>query len=57
MKITPSDLRREAEALIASGRMPSVDELLKAVFETRQTYAPLILAARREARRDEGAND
>jgi hypothetical protein len=47
--ITPSDLRAEAEQLIDSGRMPSLDELLKAVFDTRRKYVPRILAARDRA--------
>jgi hypothetical protein len=46
-KITPSDLRAQAEQLIASGRMPSLDEILKAVAETRSKYRPMILAARK----------
>jgi hypothetical protein len=48
-KITPSDLRKQAEALIAEGRMPSLDEVLQAVFETRCKYTPQILAARARA--------
>jgi hypothetical protein len=47
-KISPSDLRKQAHTLIAAGRMPSLDELLTAVGETRATYTPLILAARNE---------
>jgi len=43
VKITPSDLRKQAEALIASGRMPTLDELLQAVFEARRKYVPQIL--------------
>jgi len=35
-KITPTDLRKQAQQLIESGRMPSLDEVLQAVFETRR---------------------
>ena len=45
-KITASDLRRQADALIAAGRMPSLETLLTAVAEARMKYAPLILAER-----------
>ena len=48
MKITPSDLRRQAEALIAAGRMPSLDTLLAAVGEARANYRASILAAHTE---------
>ena len=48
MKLTPSDLRRQAEALIADGRMPSLDELLTAVAEARTNYSTAILASRNE---------
>jgi hypothetical protein len=49
-KIKPSDLRAQAQQLIDSGRMPSLDELLKAVFETRRKYLPQILAGRTETK-------
>jgi hypothetical protein len=39
-KITPSDLRAQAQQLIGSGRMPSLDNLLNAVAETRRKYVP-----------------
>lgn len=48
MKITPSDLRRQAEALIAAGRMPSLDALLTAVAEARAKYKASILATPNE---------
>ena len=48
-KITPSDLRKQAQRLIESCQMPSVDELLQAVIETRRNYVTQILAARAEA--------
>lgn len=50
-EITPSDLRKQAQQLIDSGRMPSLDELLKAVSETRRKYVPQILAARKRIKR------
>jgi hypothetical protein len=48
-KITPSDLRKQAQQLIESCQMPSLDELLQTVFETRRSYVTQILAARAEA--------
>ncbi len=49
-KITPTDFRAQAQQLIDSGRMPSLDELLKVVVETRRKYRPMILAARNEGK-------
>jgi hypothetical protein len=49
-KITPSDLRKRAKALVATGRMPSLAEVLKAVSESREKYAGQILAARHPQR-------
>jgi hypothetical protein len=51
-KLTPSDvrrLRREAERLIAAGEMPTLDQVLEALFEARQKYANQIRAARKES--------
>jgi len=48
-KITPSDLRKQAQRLIESSQMPTLDELLQAVIETRRKYVTQILAARAEA--------
>ena len=45
-KITPTDLRQQAQQLIDSGRMPSLDEVLQAVCETRRKYTAQILAVR-----------
>jgi hypothetical protein len=50
-KITPSDLRKQADELIASGNMPSLDEVMKAVAETREKFVPLILKAREETKK------
>lgn len=47
-KITPSDLRRQAEAMIAAGTMPSLETVLKAVAESRTEYRDAILQARSE---------
>ena len=49
-KTTPTDLRKQAQQLIESGRMPSLDEVLAAVFETRRKFVPQILAARDEGK-------
>ena len=51
-KITASNLRAQAQQLIDLGRMPSLDEVLKAVFEARRKYVPRILAARLESKHD-----
>jgi hypothetical protein len=51
-KLKTSDvrrLRREAERLIESGEMPTLEDLLSAVAEVRATYRPQILAARKES--------
>jgi hypothetical protein len=47
-KITPSDLRRQAEAMIAAGTMPSLETVLQTVAETRAEYRGAILQARSE---------
>jgi hypothetical protein len=52
-KIRPSDLRRRAEAMVGAGCMPSLETVLKVVAEIRAKYAPLIKAARLEARRED----
>lgn len=41
-KITPSDLRRQAEKLVGSGEMPPLEDVLDAVAEARTKYKPLI---------------
>jgi hypothetical protein len=45
--IKPSDLRREAQRLIASGEMPPLEKLLAAVAEAREKYGARLKAARR----------
>jgi len=47
-KIKPSELEAEAHRLIREGQMPTLDELLTAIAELREKYAPLIVAARKE---------
>jgi hypothetical protein len=37
-KITTSDLRKRAEELIKSGKMPSLDEVMKVMSEAREGY-------------------
>jgi len=49
--ITPTDLRVEAQRLIAAGRMPSLDQLLEAVADTRVEYRDQIIAARKRGKR------
>ena len=49
-KIKPSDLRAEAQRLIDSGQMPSLDRLLATIAETREQYKDRILAARELAK-------
>jgi hypothetical protein len=38
-KIKPSDLRREAQAMIRDGSMPSLETVLQAVADAREKYA------------------
>jgi len=47
-KIKPSDLRRQAEELHQSGKLPKLEEVLAAVAEARKKYSDKILAARNE---------
>jgi len=49
-KITASDLRKQADELIAAGKMPSLGTVLQAVAETRKKFVPKILKARKEAK-------
>ena len=48
-KLTQERLQREAEHLIKSGKMPSLEELCAVVLEARKKYANQIRRARREA--------
>ncbi len=50
MKLVEKDrrkLEREAQRLIAEGKMPSFEELIAVIAEVREKYRPLILAARK----------
>ena len=51
-KITASNLRAQAQQLIDLGRMPSLDELLRAVSEAQRKYVPRILGERVESKHD-----
>jgi hypothetical protein len=46
-KIGPSDFQKEVEKLQREGRMPTLDQLLQAIGETRAEYREKILAARK----------
>ena len=48
--LTASDLRAQAEKLIADGMMPDLDSVLNAVGQIRKEYQPKILEARRQAK-------
>jgi len=48
---TPSDLCAEAQRLICTSQMPSLDELLKAIAKTRRKYRDQIIAARKQGRK------
>ena len=50
-KIKRSELDREAQRLIESGQMPSLEQLLTAVAQVREKYREKILAARHPKRR------
>jgi len=47
-KITLSDLRRQAEAMLADGTMPNLEAVLEAVAEVRAIYQPLIREVRQK---------
>jgi hypothetical protein len=46
-KMGPTQFKAEVERLKAAGKLPSLEELLSAVAETRVEYREKILAARR----------
>jgi hypothetical protein len=48
--IQMSDLRAEAQRLIAAGEMPTLAQVLEMVAEARKKYADQIRAARAEGR-------
>ena len=47
---TEDALRKQAARLLAEGKMPSLEELTRAVLEARKKYTVEIRRARREAR-------
>ena len=49
-RVKPSDLRAQAEKLIADGMMPDLDSVLDVVGQIRTKYQPKILEARRQAK-------
>ena len=55
-KVGPTDFQAEVEKLKASGKMPALHELLGAVGEAREKFAPQILKAR-EKGEDNASND
>ena len=50
-RVRPSDLRREAEAMIRAGTMPSLETVLQAVADAREKYAQQISWACRPSHR------
>jgi hypothetical protein len=52
-KVGPTEFKQEAERLHAAGKLPPLEDLLKAVSETREEYAPKIIAARKEGENEE----
>ena len=48
--LTLSDLRAQAEKLIADGMMPDLSTVLDVVEQIRKEYQPKILEARRQAK-------
>jgi hypothetical protein len=48
---TPSDVRAEAQRLIHTDQMPSLDELLKAIAKTERKYRDQIIAARKQGKK------
>jgi hypothetical protein len=45
-RVGPSELRKEAEKMLKEGTMPGLDEVMKAIGETRKEFSPRILEAR-----------
>jgi hypothetical protein len=46
LKIKPSDLRRQAAAMIRDGSMPPLETVLKAVADAREKYSAEIKGSR-----------
>ncbi len=47
-KIKPSDLRREAQAMLQENTMPSLEAVLQAVAQVREKYSEQIKASRKQ---------
>ena len=52
IKRTNSDLEKEVARMVKEGTMPSLDEVLKAVGDTRAKYQDAILDARKDSEAD-----
>jgi len=50
-KLGPTQFKLEVEKLQREGRMPTLDQLLRAIAEVRETYRLKILAARKKGRK------
>jgi hypothetical protein len=50
-KFGPTQFKAEVEKLRLEGRMPTLEQLLRAIAEVREIYRPKILAARKKAGR------
>jgi hypothetical protein len=48
-KFGPTQFKAEVEKLRREGRMPTLDNLLRAIAEVREIYRPKILAERKKA--------
>jgi hypothetical protein len=46
-KLGPTQFAAEVERLKAEGKMPSLEQVLDVIAETRKIFVPQILAARR----------
>ncbi len=47
-KLGPSDFQAEVQRLAAAGKLPPLHELLAAVTDAREKFAPKILKAREQ---------
>jgi hypothetical protein len=55
-KMGPTEFQKELGKLKSGGKMPSLDDVLGAVSETRKAYRPRILKAREQGE-DNARND
>jgi hypothetical protein len=54
-KLGPTEFQAEVQRLHAAGQLPSLEDVLAAVAEAREEYAPQILEARNQGE-DENAS-